>query len=218
MKTFLSFIALAALISGCSPQPVGQSNAVHVAAREAATTQPDTPSALERRAAMAATAINPRVAGAEMLGTRTIASNVAAAPNLRALARALDASDAGHRLSAAGPVTVFAPSDEAFARMSPEVVNELLLPQNRATLNKMVNGHVVPGVLTLEELRARIDRSGGVARLPTLDGATLLAKKEGAAVALTDTYGNKSYVETPDVQQRDGVFHVINGVIVPRLA
>ena len=167
---------------------------------------------------MAATAINPRVAGAEMLGTRDIAGNVAAAPNLRALARALRASDAGHTWGAKGPVTVFAPSDDAFARMAPDVVNDLLQPSNRATLNKVVNGHVVPGAITLEQLRARIDRSGGVARLPTLDGATLLARKEGAAVALTDSYGNKSYVETPDVQQRDGVFHVINGVIVPRLA
>lgn len=219
VRSMMFAVALGGLTAACSSQPSGVSRSAHAPTPPAPVAALPAPSApVDRLAAMAATAINPRLAGAEMLGTRTIAANFAAAPNLRTLVSALRASDAGRSLGAAGPVTVFAPSDAAFARMSPGIVNELLQPANRATLNKLVNYHVVPGTITLEELRSRIDRSGGVARLPTLDGAMLLARKEGEAVALTDSHGNKSYVETPDVQQTDGVFHVINGVMVPRLA
>ncbi|MCD2315788.1 fasciclin domain-containing protein [Sphingomonas sp. IC-11] len=185
----------------------------HVAAPSRLAAEP-----VNQLTAMAATAINPQIGGAHMLGTRTIAANCAAAPNLQILTRALTASDAGRALSTAGPVTVFAPSDEAFGRMSPHAVNALLSPVNRATLNKLVNYHVVRGAITLDQLRARIDQGGGTAHLTTVEGASLVARKEGAAVALTDANGNKSYVETPDVQQSDGVFHVINGVMIPRLA
>ena len=218
VKPMMFAVALGAFAAACSTQPSGVSRSAHAPTQPAPKAALPTPAPVDRLAAMAATAINPRLAGAEMLGSRTIAGNVAAAPNLRTLVSALRASDAGQSLSAAGPVTMFAPSDEAFARMSPGIVDELLQPANRATLNKLVNYHVVPGTITLEQLRSRIDQSGGVARLTTVDGALLLARKEGDAVALTDTHGNKSYVETPDVQQADGVFHVINGVMVPRLA
>lgn len=221
-KHLLFAAALGALTAGCSTQTTGVAriaNApVPITPPAVASGQAPALSPANRLAALAATAINPRLAGAQMLGTRTITDNVAAAPNLRSLARAVGVSDAGRSLSATGPVTVFAPSDEAFARMSPGVVDQLLLPANRATLNRLVNYHVVPGTITLEQLRTRIDRSGGVARLATIDGAVLLAKREGDAVALTDTQGNKSYIETPDVQQTDGVFHVINGVMIPQLA
>lgn len=219
-RHFVSAVALAALLTACASQPSGVAS---VAQAPVAPTSPAAPAApattgMAALTAQAATAINPHLAGARMLGTRTIAANVAAAPNLRALSRALGVSDAGRSLAAAGPVTVFAPSDAAFGRMSPGAVDQLLQPTNRGTLNRLVNYHVVRGSITLADLRARIDRSGGVAQLSTVDGAPLLARRDGAAIALTDTQGNISYIETPDVQQANGVFHVINGVMIPRLA
>ncbi len=63
---------------------------------------------------------------------------------------------------------------------------------------------------------AASNAAGGAIRLPTIAGAPLTATREGAAVALTDASGHKSYVETPDVQQTNGIVHVINGVLVPR--
>ncbi len=167
--------------------------------------------------AAAATATNPSVGGAKMIGTRTIAENCAAAPNLRQLARALDAGGGRAALSATGPITVFAPSDEAFGRLAPGAVEQLLAPANRPALTKVLNYHVVPGAITLADLRARIDAGGGRTQLTTLDGEPLLAARDGDAVALTDVNGNKSYVETPDVQQVNGVIHVVNGLLVPRL-
>ena len=101
--------------------------------------------------------------------------------------------------------------------MASGAVDQLLAPANRPSLTKVVAYHVVPGAITLDQLRARIDAGGGVARLPTLAGSSLTATKEGAAIALTDANGSKSYVETPNVQQRNGIVHVVNGVLVPRL-
>jgi uncharacterized surface protein with fasciclin (FAS1) repeats len=175
------------------------------------------PGTAQSLAAAAATAINPRVGGAAMLGTRTIAQNCAAAPNLSVLSRAAAASEAGQTLAAAGPVTIFAPTDQAFGRMPDGAVDQLLAPANRPALAKVMNYHMVPGAITLDQLRARIDAGGGVARLPTVAGAPLTATREGAAIALTDSNGSKSYVETPDVQQVNGIVHVVNGVLVPRL-
>lgn len=214
----LSVLSLSLLAAACAPQTKIVSAPVGAPATATAVAPVRAPAPVDRTAAIAATAINPRLAGAEMLGTRTIAGNCAAAPNLRTLSRALFASDAGRSLGATGPVTVFAPSDEAFGRMQPQVVNALLQPANRATLNKLVNYHVVAGTMTLEQLRAKVDQGRGTARLATVEGDTLTVTKEGAAVALIDAQGNKSYVQTPDVQQADGVFHVINGVMVPNLA
>lgn len=211
---------LGALLTACASQPSGVSPIAQAPTTTPSQAAPATPVATNSAllAAQAVTAINPHLAGARMLGNRTIAANVAAAPNLRALSRALGASDAGRSLAAAGPVTVFAPNDEAFGRMSPGAVDQLLQPASRDTLNRLVNYHVVRGSITLADLRAQIDRSGGVAHLSTVDGAELLARQDGGAIALTDTLGNTSYIETPDVQQANGVFHVINGVMIPRLA
>ncbi|WP_085809713.1 fasciclin domain-containing protein [Sphingomonas sp. TZW2008] len=168
-------------------------------------------------AAAAATVTNPRVGGAAMLGTRTIADNCAAAPNLRTLTRAIAPTETRAALAATGPITVFAPTDQAFDRLAANVVEQLMAPANRATLNRLVAYHVVPGAITLDQLRARVAASGGAARLTTVEGDPLTVTRDGEAVVLTDVNGNKSFVETPDVQQTNGIVHVVNGVLVPRL-
>jgi uncharacterized surface protein with fasciclin (FAS1) repeats len=168
-------------------------------------------------AAAAATVTNPQVGGAAMIGTRTIADNCASAPNLRMLTHAIAVGGVRATLSAPGPITVFAPTDQAFGRLASGAVEQLMEPTNHAALVKVLSYHVVPGAITLEDLRGRIDAGGGTARLTTIAGAQLAATREGAAVALTDVNGNKSYVETPDVQQTNGIVHVVNGVLVPRL-
>lgn len=175
------------------------------------------PGSSQALAAAAATAINPHVGGAAMLGTRTIADNCAAAPNLRFLSRAIGASDSGAPLANAGAVTVFAPTDAAFDRLASDAREQLLAPGNRSTLTRVMNYHIVPGTITLDQLRARIDAGGGIARLPTIAGVPLTATKEGNAIALVDANGSRSYVETPDVQQVNGIVHVVNGVLIPSL-
>ncbi len=210
--------ALAAL-SGCATQPI---HVAHVVAPPAPTRSIPSPiqpprSGAQMRAAMAATANNPSLGGAAMLGNRTIADNCASAPNLRTMVRVLDAGGAKAMLASRGPFTVFAPTDQAFERLSSGAVDELLAPANRPTLTKVASYHIVPGAITLDELRSRIHAGKGIAILITVVGSPLTVTQEGAAVAITDGNGHKSYVETADVQQTNGIIHAVNGVLVPQL-
>ncbi len=161
---------------------------------------------------------NPTVGGVPMMATRTIVDNASAAPNLSTLVAAVKAADLVGTLSGPGPFTVFAPTNDAFGRLAPGMVDTLLKPENKASLTKVLTYHVVPGVITADDLRQRITAGGGTATLTTVEGDPITATLVGAVIALTDVNGNKSYVETADVRQSNGVVHVVNGVIVPKLS
>lgn len=167
--------------------------------------------------ASAGMAANPSVGGAPMVASRTIVQNASAAPNLSTLVAAVKAAGLVDTLSGPGPFTVFAPTNEAFGRLAPGTVDTLLKPENKASLTKVLTYHVVSGNVSAAQLQQRIAAGGGTATLPTVAGGTLTARVENGAVTLTDQGGNKSYVETADVRQSNGVVHVVNGVLVPTL-
>lgn len=166
----------------------------------------------------AAPAGNPLVGGVTMPADRTIAANVATAPTLSTLVRAAQTAGLIDTLSGPGPLTLFAPTDEAFGRLAPGTVDALLKPENRASLTRLLQLHLVAGRLTSAELVRRVTAGGGGATLTTLAGDPLTVGLTGSVVTLTDSGGNRSYVETADVRQANGVVHVVNGVLVPRLA
>ncbi|QNQ11848.1 fasciclin domain-containing protein [Sphingomonas alpina] len=168
-------------------------------------------------AATAAQPANPAVGGAAMDAAKTIVDNASAAPNLSTLVSAVKAADLAATLSGPGPFTVFAPTNDAFSRLAPGTVDTLLKPENKATLVKVLTYHVVPGTITGAQLLAQIDAGGGKVVLKTVEGEPLTVAKEGQAVALIDVNGNKSYIEVPDVRQSNGVVHVVNGVVLPKL-
>lgn len=167
--------------------------------------------------APANTAPNPPVGGAVMDATKPIGVNAAAAPNLTTLVAAAKAADLISTLSGPGPYTVFAPTNDAFGRLAPGTVDNLMKPANKASLAKVLTYHVVPGTITLEDLDKRIKAGGGSTTLTTVEGETLTVTNPGGAFQLTDVNGNKSYIETPDVHQSNGIVHVVNGVLVPKL-
>lgn len=160
---------------------------------------------------------NPTVGGVTMTATRTIVDNASAAPNLSTLVTALKAAGLTATLSGTGPFTVFAPSNDAFGRLAPGMVDALLKPENKGSLAKLLTYHVVAGAITADDLRRRIAAGGGTATLTTMEGDPVTVTLVGTVIALTDVDGNKSYIETADVRQSNGVVHVVNGVIVPRL-
>lgn len=180
------------------------------------------PTAGAAPAAAAPTVPNPTVGGAAMEATKTIVDNASAAPNLTTLVSAVKAADLATTLSGPGPFTVFAPTNDAFGRLAPGTVDTLLKPENKTSLQKVLKYHVVPGTLTIADLKAKVAAGGGTAALTTVEGGTLTAKvnktAQGDAVELTDANGNKSYVETGDVRQSNGIVHVVNGVVIPKLA
>src|SRR3546814_10999006 len=111
--------------------------------------------------------------------------------------------------------SVSAPTDAAFGRLAPGTLDALLLPENKPALTKLVIYHVVPGRLTVADLEARIAAGGGTATLTTVEGEPLTLGLVGTVIALTDVGGNKSYVETGDIREANGVLHVVNGIMTP---
>lgn len=147
----------------------------------------------------------------------TIAQSVAGTPGLSTLARELRVAELDALLAGNGPYTLFAPTDMAFTRLAPGIAGDLLAAENRPTLVALLRYHIVPGTMTTEQLEARIAAGGGRATLTTLGGQPLTATLTGTVITLTSASGNRAYVEAADVAQVNGVIHVVNGVLVPRL-
>lgn len=165
-----------------------------------------------------AAAPNPTVGGVAMDATKTIVANAAAAPNLSTLVKAITAADLTATLSGPGPYTVFAPTDDAFTRLPPDTLAQLMKPENKALLAKVLTYHVVPGTIDFAQLKAQIAAGNGTATLTTVAGQPLKVTITGNnVVTLTSVNGNVSYLETPDVHQSNGIVHVVNGVLLPKL-
>ncbi len=157
------------------------------------------------------------VGGAPMLPTATIVANASRASNLSTLVKAVQAADLTATLSGPGPFTVFAPTNEAFGRLAPGTLDTLLKPEQKASLTKVLTYHVVAGKLDAAALKSQIEAGGGTATLTTVEGQPIKATLENGALVLTDVGGGKSYVTQYDVQQSNGVVHVVNGVLAPKL-
>lgn len=157
------------------------------------------------------------VGGAPMLPTATIVANASKASNLTTLVKAVQAADLTATLSGPGPFTVFAPTNEAFGRLAPGTLDQLLKPEQKASLAKVLTYHVVAGKLDAAALKSQIEAGGGTATLTTVEGQPLKATLESGALVLTDVGGGKSYVTQYDVEQSNGIVHVVNGVLAPKL-
>lgn len=164
-----------------------------------------------------ATPAAPAAAPSAMLASSTIAANLSASPDHKSLAAALTQTGVVQSLSGAGPFTVFAPTDAGFAQVPPVTRDGWMRPAQKDVLAGVLNYHVVPGKLTAADLTAKIAEGGGKAVLRTADGQDLTATKSGDAILLTSSSGNKATVTQADVGQSNGVVHVIDAVLVPKM-
>jgi uncharacterized surface protein with fasciclin (FAS1) repeats len=158
---------------------------------------------------------NPMVGGAEMFPAKTIAENASAAPNLTTLVAAVKAAGLVETLASPGPFTVFAPTNDAFAKLPAGTVETLVKPENKGTLTSILTYHVVAGKLTSKDIAKAIKAGGGTATLDTVAGGKLTAKMMGKNVVITDAKGGMSKVSQVDVMQSNGVVHVIDSVLLP---
>ncbi|AMR30234.1 fasciclin [Mucilaginibacter sp. PAMC 26640] len=172
--------------------------------------------------ALAAIAIAPNakaqtkmVGGAEMFPTKNIVENAVNSKDHTTLVEAVKAAGLVETLSSAGPFTVFAPTNEAFAKLPQGTVETLVKPENKTTLVKILTYHVVAGKLSAADLVAKIKAGGGRAELSTVSGGVLTAMLQGKKVYLVDEKGGKSWVTIADVNQSNGVIHVVNTVLMP---
>jgi len=155
------------------------------------------------------------VGGAPMYPTKDIVDNAVNSKDHTTLVAAVKAAGLVETLKSAGPFTVFAPTNEAFAKLPEGTVPTLLKEENKALLTKVLTYHVVAGRVSAADLVAKIKAGGGKAELKTVSGGTLTAMLEGKKVYLVDEKGGKSWVTIADVFQKNGVIHVVNTVLMP---
>lgn len=155
------------------------------------------------------------VGGAAMYPSRNIVENAVNSSDHTTLVAAVTAAGLVPTLSGAGPFTVFAPTNAAFAKLPAGTVESLVQPANKPTLTKILTYHVVSGRLSAEDIVGRIRSGGGRAQLTTVEGGTLTASLRGSSVILTDEKGGVATVTQADVFQSNGVIHVTDTVSMP---
>nr|WP_236621554.1 fasciclin domain-containing protein [Asticcacaulis benevestitus] len=161
---------------------------------------------------------NPWVGGAEMYPTKNIVENAVNSKDHTTLVAAVKAAGLVDTLSGPGPFTVFAPTNAAFDALPAGTVDNLLKPENKATLTKILTCHVVAGKVSAMDLSNAIDQNGGSYKITTVGGCSLTAKKDAAGMIwLTDGSGATGQVTIADVNQSNGVIHVVNKVLLPAM-
>jgi uncharacterized surface protein with fasciclin (FAS1) repeats len=160
-------------------------------------------------------AANPMVGGAAMFPTKTIVQNALNSKDHTTLVAAVKAAGLVDTLSGAGPFTVFAPTNAAFAKLPAGTVGKLVEPEMKDQLTKVLTYHVVAGRLTASDIAAKIRMGHGSATLTTVEGEPLIARMQGRWLVLTDAHGNMSRVTIPNVMQSNGVIHVVDTVLMP---
>jgi uncharacterized surface protein with fasciclin (FAS1) repeats len=160
-------------------------------------------------------ASNPMVGGAAMYPTKNIVQNAVNSKDHTTLVAAVKAAGLVETLSSKGPFTVFAPTNAAFAKLPAGTVDALLMPENKATLTAVLTYHVVAGKVSAAQLAAKVKMGGGKAMLTTVQGGTLTFAKAGRGYTVTDAKGNTANITIADVNQSNGVIHVIDGVLLP---
>ena len=158
---------------------------------------------------------NPMVGGAAMYPTRTIVDNAMNSADHTTLVAAVKAAGLVDTLNGKGPFTVFAPTNAAFNQLPAGTVDNLLKPENRSMLTRILTYHVVAGTYDSKALARLIAEGKGKASLKTVSGDTLWAMMDGGNIVLRDEKGGTSTVTTADVYQSNGVIHVVNMVLMP---
>jgi len=147
---------------------------------------------------------------------KDIVDTAVATDQLSTLVAAVKAADLVNTLKGAGPFTVFAPANDAFAALPAGTVDSLLQPENKSALTKVLTYHVVAGKVAAKDVAAAIKAGNGRAELTTVQGGKLVAMMDGKDVVLMDEMGRRSKVTAVDVMTSNGVVHLIDSVVMPK--
>ncbi len=165
----------------------------------------------------AAFAANPMVGGSEMFPAKNIVENAMNSKDHTTLVAAVVAAGLADTLKGAGPFTVFAPTNEAFAALPAGTVDNLLKPENKATLTKILTCHVIGAKAMAADVMGMVKADGGMHKVKTVGGCELTLKVDGDKVTVTDEAGGVANVTIADVAQSNGVIHVIDKVLLPKM-
>jgi uncharacterized surface protein with fasciclin (FAS1) repeats len=155
------------------------------------------------------------VGGAAMYPSKDIIDNAVNSKDHTTLVAAVKAAGLVDTLKGKGPFTVFAPTNAAFAKLPAGTVDTLVKPESKATLTKILTYHVVAGKVDAKSLMELIKKDGGKTTVKTVSGGSLVAYVKDGKVGITDEKGGTAWVTTADVNQSNGVIHVVDTVLMP---
>jgi uncharacterized surface protein with fasciclin (FAS1) repeats len=155
------------------------------------------------------------VGGAPMYPSKNIVQNAVNSKDHTTLVTAVKAAGLVDTLQSTGPFTVFAPTNDAFAKLPAGTVDTLLKPENKKTLSNVLTYHVVPGRLTAKDLMEKIKDGNGKAMLKTVEGENLTFAEKDGKLWIWDAKGGSAQVTIRNVMQSNGVIHVIDTVLLP---
>jgi uncharacterized surface protein with fasciclin (FAS1) repeats len=173
--------------------------------------------ALITTSAMAQKVKTVTVGGAEMYPTKNIIENAVNSKDHTTLVAAVKAAGLVETLQGEGPFTVFAPTNAAFDKLPAGTVENLLKEENKKALQTVLTYHVVAGRISSKELLAKIKAAGGTFVAKTVAGQDLSFALKDGKVQITDAAGGVSYVTIADVNQSNGVIHVVDAVLLPKM-
>lgn len=164
-----------------------------------------------------ALAANPQVGGAPMYANKNIIENAVNSKDHTTLVAAVKAAGLVATLEGAGPFTVFAPTNAAFAALPAGTVEALLKPENQDQLAKILTCHVVAAKAFAKDIMKMVDEDKGAHPVKTVGGCVWTARYDGGKITITDENGNVADVTIADVDQSNGVIHVIDKVLLPKM-
>lgn len=156
------------------------------------------------------------VGGAPMYPSKNIVENAVNSKDHTTLVAAVKAADLVETLQSKGPFTVFAPTNSAFDNLPKGTVETLLKPENKKMLQTVLTYHVLAGKFSATDIASAIKKGNGKATFKTVSGGALTAWLKGKDIYLTDENGNSAKVTISDVNQSNGVIHVIDAVVTPK--
>lgn len=157
------------------------------------------------------------VGGAAMYPSKNIIENAVNSKDHTTLVAAVKAAGLVQTLEGKGPYTVFAPTNKAFDALPKGTVDNLLKPENKEKLTKVLTYHVLAGKFDSKAIAAAIKAGGGKASMKTVEGDMLTFKMNGKNLEVYDEAGGHATVTTADVYQSNGVIHVVDGVLLPKM-
>ncbi|PZQ99413.1 MAG: fasciclin [Cereibacter sphaeroides] len=162
-------------------------------------------------------AANPDVGGAPMYENKNIVENAMNSKDHTTLVAAVQAAGLVETLQGKGPFTVFAPTNEAFADLPAGTVENLLKPENKDQLVKILTCHVVAADAMSDAIMKMVADEGGKHVIKTVGGCEFVAEVKGGKIKIDDGSGRLATVTIADVKQSNGVIHVIDKVLLPKM-
>ena len=156
------------------------------------------------------------VGGAAMYPSKNIVENAVNSKDHTTLVAAVKAAGLVETLQSAGPFTVFAPTDAAFGKLPAGTVDNLVKPENKGVLTGVLTYHVVPGRISSKDLAEWVKKGNGTYEMTTVQGGKLWVVSKDNKLWLKDEKGGMASVSIADVNQSNGVIHVVDGVLLPK--